>query len=208
MKILNVFLSIVLAAFILGCAATRPAPESGGYLFEYDGEYYRIDSITPKEEIGYNTLILGVEDVVIVKAVDQDQDGHLDKVVHGDRSLGELQNIYESGLAIGRTKGAVKQRVHSREYQTSDNMNTYVLQTYHLATGDIYNKLSIVSKRAFGHKRIVLDLEADGSLNSIQNSQEKPDQYQKMYNLVLKRGLDAGRIIKADGLFEVLANAM
>jgi hypothetical protein len=208
MKILNVFLAVILVTFILGCAATRPTSASGGYLFEYDGEYYRIESITPKDDVGYNMLLLGKDDVISFKAVDHDQDGQLDKVVKGDRPLDELQGIYESGLAIGRAKGSVKQRMHAREYRTSDMINSYVLQTYRLASGDVFNKLSIISKRSFGNPLIVLDLKADGSLNRIKDSQEKPDRYQFLYDSVLKRGVNDGRIIHAGDLYEVLADAM
>ena len=76
-----------------------------------------------------------------------------------------------------------------------------------LVSGDVFNRLSIVSKRSFGDPLIVLDLKADGSLNEITNSREKPDKYQSLYESVLKRGLDEGQIIQTGEQYEVLANA-
>jgi hypothetical protein len=42
----------------------------------------------------------------------------------------------------------------------------------------------------------------------VKGSEEKPEKYQNMYDLVLKRGLEDGQVVKTDGMFEVIANAM
>jgi hypothetical protein len=208
MKILKIFATALISALILGCATTRPALKAGGYPFTYEDKQYRIESVTPKTDVGYNILVFGESDQITVKAIDNDQDGVLDKVIKGDIQLAELQKIYETGLSFGKMHGTVKNRVPSREYRTSDVINFYVLNTYKLATGDIYNKLSIISKRTFQDPTVLLDLSADGSLNQVKGSEEKPEKYQNMYDLVLKRGLEDGQVVKTDGMFEVIANAM
>ena len=208
MKILRIFVTFILSVLILGCAATHPTVSKGGYPFTYENEQYRIESVTPKTDVGYNVLVLGEGEDIIIKAVDKDQDGFLDEVVEGNVALVELQTIYAQGIAFGKMMGTVKSRIHSREYRTSDVINHYVLHTYKLTTGDVYNKLSIVSRRVFRDPTIILDLHADGSLNEVKDSEENPDKYQNMYDLVLKRGLKEGLVVKTDGMFEVIAKAM
>ena len=94
----KVILSLVLGLFIFsvfaGCARRGLEPRAAFYSFSYDGEKYRIRSVSSLEdEQGFNELI---SREFVVR--DLDKDGVLDKVTLGEINLSDAQKIYEFAI--------------------------------------------------------------------------------------------------------------
>lgn len=193
-----------LIAILINCGPTRPKIEIGGYDFEYEGKTYRIESIAPNFMEGYNTLILKEDDRIVLKATDKEQDGILDVVDIGELSLEKAKEIYQEGLDAGERRGYIRKKSIAREYQTTIDRKDYILATYILALGEIYNKLVI--RDHFYREFILLDREADGILDEIEKGEEKLGYYQQLYRRVLNNGLREGRIVKPDGKYLVVLN--
>jgi hypothetical protein len=189
---------------LASCAAARPVIEIGGYYFESGGATYRIQSVNPTSKVGYNILALKEEDRDVVLGLDYDQDGVLDGVVEGQLSLREASRIYGEGIAEGERRGIVRSRVQTQEFRTVINQYTYVLVTYHLAVGDVFNKLTILTEYYAPEEAILLDLGADGKLDTVEKGDRDLEHYQTLYEQVLRRGLQFGRVVKAGGLYHVL----
>jgi len=141
MKIKKYACIVAVSMIIMGCATTHKNVEIGGYSFTLEGKKYYIQSITPPSKEGYNILIQKGGEKTLFKAIDKEQDGVLDKVLIGNIPLKKAREIYRKGIAVGRTGGHVKKRSFERAYKTSDMLNNYILKTYILALGEIYNKL-------------------------------------------------------------------
>jgi len=205
MKIIRWFYMIMLIALISGCSTTTtPKTEVGGYKFTYNGREYFIRSISPKSQIGYNMLILKENDKIVIDAIDRNQDGTIDKVVVGDISVEDAQKIYIAGLSIGKDKGSVRERyMKSSTYETSDTRNDYILQTFNLAIGDIYNILTIKNKKMKYTSIVVLDTNSDGRLDKMKSGKGDLDYYQNLYGFVLNQGVKEGRIVKSNGKYLV-----
>jgi len=193
-----------LIAILINCGPTRPKIEIGGYDFKYEGKTYRIESIAPNFMEGYNTLILKEDDRIVLKATDKEQDGILDVVDIGELSLEKAKEIYQEGLDAGERRGYLRKKSIAREYQTTIDRKDYILATYILALGEIYNKLVI--RDHFYREFILLDREADGILDEIEKGEEKLGYYQQLYRRVLNNGLREGRIVKPDGKYLVVLN--
>jgi hypothetical protein len=191
------FAVAVLAVWIAGCQSSGPKVEIGGYGFTYQGREYRIESVTPSYSEGYNILSLREDDKLVVKGIDKEQDGQLDELLVGKISLDEAKTIYHEGIREGERRGYLRKRTFAREYKTSDPLNDFVLATYILATGEVYNKLTISNKQVFGDPSVVFDEDADGQIDRIERGFEALSAFQKQYDNVLERGLKDRKIVKS-----------
>ena len=205
MKIRYVLCIVIVFAVFIGCSSTRPPSTlAGKIMFDLDGNNYSIESMTPPDQIGYNMLIAREDGKINLNAVDKDQDGIIDKLITGDMSVEEAQRIYNEGIVSGKKRGVVRQKILSRVFRMSDNMNHYALHTYDLQVGGVYNKLYISSRRNSLSKMIATDLTADGELNVLdKNGKIKLSDYQKLYDSVLSRGVSKGKIINESNTYLV-----
>jgi hypothetical protein len=193
------------AALLQGCAPSGPKVEIGGYTFTYDGREYRIESVTPSYSEGYNILTQREGDRLRFKGIDKEQDGQLDELTIGDVSLDEARNIYREGILEGERRGYLKKRTFAREYRTSDSFYDYELATYILATGEIYNKLTLSKIQAFLETSVVIDQDADGGIDRVEKGFGSVSEYQRLYRNLLDRGMREQKItLKAKRYLVVL----
>jgi hypothetical protein len=194
-----------LAALLLGCAPSGPKVEIGGYTFMYGGREYRIESVTPSYSEGYNILTQREGDRLRFKGIDKEQDGQLDELTIGDVSLDEARNIYREGILEGERRGYLKKRTFAREYRTSDSFYDYELATYILATGEIYNKLTLSKIQAFLETSVVIDQDADGEIDRVEKGFGGVAEYQRLYRNLLDRGMREQKVtLKAKRYIVVL----
>ncbi len=191
-------------AILTGCAARRPVVEIGGYYFDYEGRTYRIESVNPASKVGYNILALREEDQDKVLGLDYDQDGMLDGVVEGMISLDRAIRIYSAGIAEGERRGVVRSRFQTHEYRVVIDDYTYVLVTYQLALGGVFNRLTILTAYYAPEEAVLLDLGADGKLDTIETGDRTLEYYQALYDRVIDQGLRYGRVEKIDGMYQVV----
>ena len=107
----------------------------------------------------------------------------------GDMTLDEAREVYREGILEGERRGYLKKRTFAREYRTSDSFYDYELATYILATGEIYNKLTLMKKQAFLETSVVIDQDADGQIDRIEKGFGTVSEYQRLYGNLLDRGL-------------------
>jgi hypothetical protein len=196
---------VILLLVLNGCSTVSgPKVEIGGYSFLFDGREYRIESVTPNYSEGYNILSLRDGDRLLLKGIDKEQDGKLDELVAGSIPLEEANAIYCEGIREGDERGYLKKRTFAREYKTTDPIYSYVLATYVLALGEIYNKLTISNKQIFQETAILVDQEADGQLDRIDHGLDSIQHYQKLYQEVLNRGMKENKIVRSGKRFLVV----
>ncbi|MFC1569679.1 hypothetical protein ACFL4L_05555 [bacterium] len=192
---------VLMILFVLSfsCVKRGNIVEVGGYSFSYQGKEYRIQSVTPTVSEGYNILIRREDDKLVLKAIDKEQDGFLDEVMVGNLAVEDADRIYQEGISEGERRGYIKKRTFAREYRFKDDLRTYVLATYVLAMGDIYNKLIIADHTLFNAQVIVIDKDADGRLDDVEEGIETLGEYQKSYEYVIEMGKRVNRIRKVNG---------
>jgi hypothetical protein len=196
---------IAVAAMILaGCAHSGPRVSSGGYSFDLGDSTYRIVSLTPRDMVGYNTLVMNEDEETIVLGIDKDQNGSLDEIMREGLSLEEGRRIYSAGIVEGIRRGLVKLRTVATDFTTVIDEKTYVLTTYVLAVGEVYNKLVVASANIGGREAIIVDLGADGNLDMIEAGISSLEDYQAVYRQVLERAMKRGRVKMVYGTYRVI----
>lgn len=198
--------TVVAVAFFLlpECRSGRPVVEIGGYTFPYQGKEYRIESVTPNTMEGYNILTRKENDELVLKAIDKEQDGVIDEIVAGAVSLDEANAIYQEGIREGGRRGFIKNRSLAREYRTSDARAEYVLATYVLVMGGVYNRLTIIERRFVYTEASVVDSDADGMLDLIEKGLGTLGGYQKIYRQILEHGMHENKVIKTERQYLVI----
>jgi len=189
---------------LVGCGLRQPVVELGGYAFRYGGKEYRIESVTPSTLEGYNILTRRDRGELVFKAIDKDQNGVLDEIITGEVPFDEAGRIYEEGLQEGEKRHLIRRRSTVREYRTSDAAGDYVLTSFVLALGDIYNRLTITQRQAFRETVILTDCNADGSIDLIERGVGTVVTYQPKYDRLLEKARRENKLILTDGHYLVI----
>jgi len=205
MKTQCMVLASLISALLLRC--TTPLPKEGifgQYSFQYEGATYLIHSLTPKYKDGYNVLIQKRGDQIVLQGIDREQDGILDELIVGEIPLEKAKEIYKKGISEAERRGNVYKKNVNREYRTTIDDYTYVVVTYLLELGSIYNRLTIMEPWFSKVEVVILDSGADGTLDKIEKGEGILEEYQKKYSLVLQRGLKEKKVIKSEGTYQVV----
>ena len=192
----------ILSVLWIACKTSQPVIRLGGYSFEFEGKNYRIESVTPNYVEGYNIITRRDGDILLFRAIDKEQDGILDELTVGDMSLEQAQKIYQAGILEGEERGYIRKRTFAREYRTSIGGDRFILATYILILGDIYNKLFYYEIMR-GVEVEILDLQADGIIDRVENGNKDLGIYQTIYREIIDRGLRYGHVQLTNGQYIV-----
>ena len=206
MKSSKIFLVILIVIFLIGCAAQNKM-RYGVYNFSYDGKNYQIESYTPPTGDGNNFLVLKEDGNVLIKAVDKEQNGYIDKVLMGDIPLQKVREIYTVGLKKCSQSGKMETKFSEKNFMSEDMSNKYYLATYTINSDEVYNKFTILKKYDVyrTEELIFIDNSADGILDEVISGMTTTDQYQDVYMNVLKKGIKNGGINRVQDKYLVIA---
>ncbi len=193
---------VILSLLCFGCKKTQPIIQLGGYSFEFEGRNYHIESVTPNYVEGYNIITRREGEILLFRAIDKEQDGVLDELTIGNMSLEQAQKIYQTGILEGERRGYIKKRTFAREYRTSIGGDRFILATYILALGDVYNKLFYYEVMR-GVEVEILDQQADGIIDHVERGNKDLGVYQTIYREIIDRGLRYGQVQFINGQYIV-----
>lgn len=207
MKTSKIFFVILIIIFIIGCAAQNKM-RYGIYNFSYEGKNYQIESYTPATGNGNNFLVLKDSDQVILKAVDKEQNGYIDKILMGDISLQKAREIYSTGLKKCSQSGKMETKYTEKSYMIEDSSNKYYLATYSVNSDEVYNKFTIINKFDVDRikEMVFIDNLADGILDEVIIGTATVDKYQDVYKNILENGVKDGRINRFQDKYLVVIN--
>jgi len=204
MKLLFNFAVILILMGLNNCASNSELMNnySNLLIFSHQGEEYKILGFSPQETEGYNLLVREVQNEILLKCIDKQQDGVLDEVIVGNISLERANNIYQEAIWTASAKGSLKQKYFEHYYLTSDKENTFELRTYVLVDGETYNVFAIkpISNK-FSY--VIRDLRADGSLDFFEEGEGDLELFQSYYDEVVQKGISRDKIKFSDGVYYV-----
>lgn len=199
-RVFSFFLGSLLSIFMLyGCASQKPQLNASMYRFTYDNaEAYRIRSISSEDtSASYNELI-GQN----VLAVDFDQDRILDYIVLGEMSLSEAQKVYEHGISNLAKENKLRVRTPDifRYIHASNGLQIEII-SFRPANAPPFNEFKIIDKRPVvcPEPIIVLDKNADGTLDETLKGPAAPQDVQSQYLEAIGAGLLKNTLVKVDG---------
>ncbi len=117
-------------------------------------------------------------------------------------SLAEANSIYTRGIQLAKTKGHVESRMPERVFRISLYPNEYILITHSYLQKELFNQFTVVDQWK-NRRMAMIDRQADGILVAFDDGSNNLDEYQELYNMVLKRGINEGAIAKENGHYVV-----
>lgn len=203
----NHILLVLILVMIIGlthCASSSHT--QGEYTsilkFYSGGNEYTIISFSREDVTGYNILMREENDKVIIKSIDNQQDGELDEILEGNISLVDANKIYSEALAVAKERGMLKKLYFERYYNFSDKIYDYEIRSYILAQGDNYN-LFAVKEKTINNIIIIIDEKADGLLDNFQQGSGDIIKFQALYEEVLQQGIVSNRVVNVDKVYFV-----
>ncbi len=196
---IHIVLSAVFA-LSAGCASTREPPRKHVFAFTHEGRVCDIRSSDPYSALRGNYLICRDGSDVVLRAVDEDQDGRIDDVEIGNVSRNRANAIYLAGIAKARDAGKFDRQDPFAAYEVRQSGRLLVARTYRGA--DVYNRF-IVYDAADNSTTVGLDVDLDGRLDRIELPGLNSNEIQEAYAFVLDAGLREGRIERVGSRFLV-----
>lgn len=193
---------LVVVLVLAGCATTREVPTRHVYRFERGGEHYEIVSMSRVTGEGANYLVSREEGTIRMSARDDDQDGVLDAMVTGEMHLKEANAIYTYGVSQARQAGQMTFHLTSRVYTTERAGRHYMIKTYLMPDSSAYNRFFVQGENG-AYAVVVVDRDADGTLDVVERGDGKLEVLQQAYEAVLDDGMQAGCVHAWDGRYLV-----
>ena len=195
-SLLPLGLTIVLI-MLFGCSSTKSLRVSPFYYFDYNGDNYRIRSISSSDKTQSRNELLGNDFL----AVDTDQDGTLDQIVLGKIPLTEAQKVYDYALIKLNNENKLREiNPDADKYQYVNTEYTYEIRTFHPANGKPFNQFKVIKNYQIAGQIpiVMLDKNADGKLDTVLKGNIGVEKFQGKYDELLKRGLQKKEFIMVD----------
>ena len=202
MKSVKIFIVTLTALLWIGCASTQMQSGFYQYTFNVDGKEYQIISATSAGNGKFNLLVNEEGNHTGLRAVDYEQDGKLDSIIVGDASLADANAIYEQGINNAEAKGSLNRQKYPRMYELDNPAMRYRIQTFIKDGNKIYNRFVVIDLKTLDQE-VILDTNADGTLDRIEIGDKEMEHYQNLYKMTLIRGVQVGEIKHEDYVYIV-----
>ena len=194
MRLSRTLPTLALVIFLAGCATTKNQTIKNVFTFDHDGHSYQIVSINTETGEGTNFLNLVDENgMEALSARDLDQDGTLDVIIKGQLSLEEANFIYSAGISNAKLKGSYNEREPLRSFEATHSNTLYTIRSYYVEDLTLTN-MFIIHNASGGHESILEDITGDGVLDHIEKGSITLEEAQLLYDIILKAGIEKGRI--------------
>ena len=205
----STLLLFVLTSTLLGfssCASLPSGTTRNVFSFNYEDQEYQIISLTTRSGEGTNYLVLsdssGIE---LLNCKDADQNGTIDQVLSGGVSLEEADLIYQAGISYAQEKGNYRERIPERTYQLNYPGYSFVVRSYQISKTNVSN-LFITRIDSSGIESILIDIQADGTLDHFEKGTGQISKYQSYYIATLGIGIQENKIVYRNNIYLVKQN--
>lgn len=202
MSIRTAFAVLLPVLLLPACGGTSTVGRSV-FHFDSDGETYEVVSLSLASGEGVNYLLHRDGDRVVLRARDEDQDGHIDQVLIGSLNLREADSLYGVGIAEAKRRGQYASREPARAYVVTLPEGIFCIRSILLDPGRWYNAFT-VSNVDGSDEVFLLDTNADGVLDDTELDPVTMQRLQKQYRSILDEGLLQGRIERSTSGYLVL----
>ena len=185
--------------FFSGCATTKPPIVTPFFSFDYNGEEYRVRSITSVDETISRNELIGK----IFLAHDFDQDGIIDLIILGEIDLSEAQTIYEYALSMLAKENKLREiNQNVNKYQYVNSEFTYEIISFRPNDVAPFNELRIIKHNQIVNQPIIIiiDQKANGKLDKVIKGNVALEKFQSKYSELLITGVQKNKMIEVDNM--------
>jgi len=204
-KLLTTFCSTVFIFLVFfSCSSLNQDLRVSGFRFTFEGNDYYIRSIyCPNNPQSCNHLI-GKD----FEAVDMNQDRVIDKIVKGDVTIHETQEIYSYSLDLLERENklsVINKDTKEFRYTIKKPNLIFEITSFQPAVGDPFNQFKVIQQRGGIGQDISLfnDIKADGSLDEKLDGTILIVDAQKYYQETIEEGVRDNKISRVDDLIRV-----
>lgn len=200
--LLSVIVSITL--LMIGCKSTSELTRKSVFTFSINESEYQIISLNTSSGEGTNYLARVEESPQpIMLARDLDQDGIIDLILKEDKITLPLANqIYKEGITQAKDLGNYKEQFAFRTFEYIDGSILYTIKSY-VVNNESSSILFLIFDSESGKESILIDNNADGTLESIEKGSITLENAKPLYTRILKEGLDQDKIEYKKGVYIV-----
>ena len=192
------FLVVLGAAALIGCSNQKLRSYVTQYTFQMNDETFHIRSISPVDQTKARNQILGKNLV----AADYNQDGVVDRIVFGEKSLLQAQQIYVYGLAKVAEENKLRIKAPTvNRYLYTDNSFQIEIVSFSTEKGNWFNEITVIENLSVFSPRIIIlvDSDADGILDGTLKGEATTADMQGHYEAAVAMGLEKGNLIRKNG---------
>lgn len=194
---LFIFISI-----FYGCASRKPEFTAAFYNFQYEGENYRIRSISSDNPAcSFNELISNK-----FVAKDYDQDGYIDEIALGEIGMAEAQKIYTYTLAKLTSQDKLREvNPKINMFQQTNSGYNCEIKSFRPTDADPFNQFKMTKENPAMHPKVIIGIDymADGSIDEMIDGDTSMETIQKFYTEALAEGLEKEVLVKKDKMILV-----
>jgi hypothetical protein len=185
--------AFALALLLFGaCSSVRPTGRSV-FHFDVEGQSYEVISLSLASGEGVNYLLRREGDRVVFRARDDDQDGHIDRVLIGDAPLHEADSLYGLGIEEAKRRGQFARREASRVFVSTMADGVYSVRSVMVGPTSWYN--AFTAGDVSGSRQVFLiDSDADGVLDPTDLDKASMRRWQAIYRSLLDEGVRNARV--------------
>ena len=197
MKYTNL-ISFAFLFLLIGCGLFRQQPVNTLYTFSLDSKTYQIAGFHNGDGESVNYLVEKEDDRVIFRAIDEYQNGVLDRVVSGSISLREANRIYQTGIRMAMESDQFREVERERTFETETDEHRLVIASFKTGENQFQNRFLIYDLN-WDLLGIYWDSDSDGVIDRQEQGDIEPDRVQALYNIALQNAADRQRIEERDG---------
>lgn len=202
----TLLISIALIVSTMSCTSSKELAKKSVFTFLLEGEQYQIISINTNSGEGTNYLAK-LDDSTgnqLNLARDLDQDGTIDLVFkNNDFSLSKANRVYTDGINKAKNLGNYAERTPQRTFEFKDGLIWYTIKSY-FYDNEAVSCLFLIHNKETNIESMFLDVNADGSLDSIEKGNMNLDEANIFYSKILNLGIKRKRIELRNDAYIVL----
>lgn len=194
----RISITLFLLIFVAGCSLFRSQSAGSLFIFDYEGKTYEIAGYNNSTEgESANFLIQRMGDDVILRVMDRNRTGVLDRVITGDISIQEANNIYQEGIRIAIHEDQFESLSRERTFNIRSDDYRLVVESY-LKLEDQFQNRFIIYDLHWVLLGIYWDEESDGIIDRFDTGELAIDKVQELYTVALQEAQEEGKLQDSD----------
>ena len=187
-----------LLLFLAGCSLFKSQQTGSLFVFEYEDQVYEIAGFVSEDGESVNMLMQRdpESDEIYFRVIDENQTGVLDRVLTGEISLKEANEIYQAGIRIAQQQDQYKSIDRERTFETETDDYHLIVESYLNRQDSPFNRF-IIYDLNWNLLGIYFDEGSDATLNRPQEAEIEMTTAQELYMQAIERAEEENKIEKS-----------